>query len=157
MNGGLHARGGLRGHPRRREPRASDTNDGEPEIERVAVRDVAAAGTAPAPSSPKAPSAEPRPRAPVASGAKASASAAPTEEKKAKPITKAMAQAAAKILTADDLVASVPVKKAPPPPSAPRAVTPASAPPAVAGARAARPAAQVKASSSSSHPFDDRL
>lgn len=77
--------------------------------------------------------------------APAKAAAAPAEPaaKKPKPITKAMAQAAAKILTADDLVASVPpaAKKQPSP-----------RPPA------ARPRATRSASGkSSAHPFDDRL
>lgn len=73
----------------------------------------------------------------------AAAPAEPVAAKKAKPITKAMAQAAAKILTADDLVASVPpaAKKQP----SPRA--PAARP------RATRPAS----GKSSTHPFDDRL
>lgn len=84
----------------------------------------------------------------AAPSAKAGTGAAPAEEKKAKPITKAMAQAAAKILTADDLVASVPVAKKAASAPAPRAL--AAQPP-----RATRPAPQAKAAST--HPFDDRL
>jgi hypothetical protein len=86
-------------------------------------------------------------RAAAPSG-KAGTGAAPAEEKKAKPITKAMAQAAAKILTADDLVASVPVAKKAASAPAPRAL--AAQPP-----RATRPAPPAKAAST--HPFDDRL
>jgi hypothetical protein len=71
---------------------------------------------------------------------KPSAPAAPAAIKKSKPITKAMAQAATKILNADDLVASVPAKKAPPRATAPRP--------------ARRPSnTQGKGAS----PFDDRL
>jgi eukaryotic-like serine/threonine-protein kinase len=131
------------------EPRAAAANDGAHEVERVAVRGVAAGTAAPSTSrssSTKAASADSRAHAPVPSAAKASASAAPAEDKKSKPITQAMAQAAAKILTADELIASVPqAKKAAPA----RAATPATPP------RAARPAPQAKASST--HPFDDRL
>jgi hypothetical protein len=53
-----------------------------------------------------------------------------------------MTQAAAKILNADDLVASLPAKKPAPAAAAPRPVRPA------------KPAAHSK---SSSNPFDDRL
>jgi serine/threonine-protein kinase len=95
-------------------------------------------------SSPKPASAESRaPRA-----AKANGSAAAGENEQPKPITKAMAQAAAKILSADDLVASAPpAKKAAP---APRVTAPPPPRP-----RATRPRAHTKPASS--HPFDDRL
>ncbi len=68
--------------------------------------------------------------------------AQPAVAKQPRPITKAMAQAAAKILTADDLVASAPpaAKKSP--------------------ARSPAPRARANRSSngkSSAHPFDDRL
>jgi hypothetical protein len=72
--------------------------------------------------------------------------AAPEEPaKKGKPITKAMAQAAAKILTADELIASAPPPRKP----APRAAAPQQRAPQK------RPAASGKGSSN--HPFDSRL
>jgi hypothetical protein len=61
----------------------------------------------------------------------------------AKPITKAMAQAATKILNADELVASLPPKKTPPR-VPPRTVRPSKPAPATAQAKSA-------------DPFDDRL
>jgi hypothetical protein len=64
--------------------------------------------------------AEPRERASASPAAqKPSRPEAPAPSKKSKPITKAMAQAATKILNADDLVASVPAKKAPAPATTP--------------------------------------
>lgn len=122
------------------------TDDGMSEIQRVAVRDVpTSAATRPAPARPASPKAPSEPRTHAV--AKASA-AAPAADEKSKPITKAMAQAAAKILTADDLIASVPAPKKTAP--APRAAAPAAPAP-----RAIRPAPQPKAPST--HPFDDRL
>jgi hypothetical protein len=129
------------------ERRATGTNAGATEVERVAVRGVAAAAPSASPSSStKAVSAH----ITAPSAAKASAGAAPADDKKPKPITKAMAQAAAKILTADELIASVPQAKKAAAAPAPRAATAAAPIP-----RAARPAPQAKASST--HPFDDRL
>ncbi|HTV21402.1 MAG TPA: protein kinase [Polyangiaceae bacterium] len=129
------------------EPRADVEADDAPAIERVAARDPEPRA-APAPVRAKAPAVHAAPAAAKSSGDE------PAEPmKKSKPITKAMAQAAAKILTADDLVASAPpAKKAAPPPARATAAAPAPTP----KPRAARPAAQAKASSSS-HPFDDRL
>jgi serine/threonine protein kinase len=132
-----------------RPPAASPaTNEAAPELERVSVRDVGAGPAASASSTKSAH--DSRPRAAAPSAAKASAGAPPADDKKPKPITKAMAQAAAKILTADELIASVPqAKKAAPAPAA-RAATPAAPIP-----RATRPTPPVKAAST--HPFDDRL
>jgi serine/threonine protein kinase len=137
------------GAPNEPRPPATNpaTNEAASEIERVSVRDVGAA----APSASSAKSAgDSRAHAAAPSAAKASAGAPPADDKKPKPITKAMAQAAAKILTADELIASVPqAKKAAPAPAA-RGATPAAPIP-----RATRPAPPVKAAST--HPFDDRL
>jgi hypothetical protein len=84
--------------------------------------------------------AEPRERASTSPAAqKPSRPEAPAPIRKTKPITKAMAQAATKILNADDLVASVPAKKAPP-----RATPP-------------RPARRPSNAQKGASPFDDRL
>jgi hypothetical protein len=122
-------------------------NEVAAEIERAA--DVgAAAASGPSASSPKSAG---NSRAPAAapSAAKARAGAAPASDDKPRPITKAMAQAAAKILTADELIASVPQAKKAAPAPATRAAAPAAPLP-----RATRPP-PVKAASAD--PFDDRL
>jgi hypothetical protein len=87
----------------------------------------------------------PDPRASSASSASkpAAVNAASAPPIAKAPITKAMTQAAAKILNADDLVASLPAKKTPPRAAAPRPVRPAK--PAIGHPK------------SSSNPFDDRL
>jgi hypothetical protein len=123
---------------------------------------VAASGRASAPSH-----AEPAP-------------AAPAERRAEKPITMAMAQAAAKILTADELVASVPTTRAPAAKAAPRSAAAPSAKAAEPAPKAApkasvtpevkatspaprrpAPSAPSKRSRSSeragANPFDDRL
>jgi len=109
-------------------------------------------------------------------------SAAP-ERRAERPITMAMAQAAAKILTADELVASVPASRSPAPKAAARTVTPppakaaepapkttesATRAPVNADAKTASPAPRKAAASapskrarpterSKANPFDDRL
>jgi eukaryotic-like serine/threonine-protein kinase len=97
--------------------------------------------------------AEPRPRS-AAKPANADAAADAQEKSKpaakAAPITKAMAQAAAKVMNADDLVASVTVKK-----PAPRATKPRPTPPRAAP-EPARPA-KPSAGPTKADPFDDRL
>jgi eukaryotic-like serine/threonine-protein kinase len=118
----------------------------------------------------------------AARSAEPPAATAPAEHRAEKPITMAMAQAAAKILTADELVASVPAARAPAAKAAPRSVAtpapkavepaPKSAPEpkAAAGAdaktspatnKAAAPSAPSKRGRSPErsrvNPFDDRL
>jgi hypothetical protein len=97
--------------------------------------------------------AEPRPRS-AAKPANVDAAADAQEKSKpaakAAPITKAMAQAAAKVMNADDLVASVTVKK-----PAPRATKPRPTPPRAAP-EPARPA-KPSAGPTKADPFDDRL
>jgi hypothetical protein len=69
------------------------------------------------------------------------------DPKKGKPITRAMAQAAAKILTADELIASAPVARKP----APRAP----APPQQRATQKRAPGTTTKGTAN--HPFDSRL
>jgi len=119
-------------------------------------------------------------RASAARSAEPAPATAPGERRAEKPITMAMAQAAAKILTADELVASVPSTRAPAAKAAPRSVAapaakaaepaPKAAPRANAepetkatspAARRSAPSAPSKRSRSSertgANPFDDRL
>ena len=81
----------------------------------------------------------------------------PTTGKKPRLITKAMAQAAAKILNADELVASLPPKA---PPAAAKKDKDKAAPPRATPARqraVAHPPSPRPTKPSTLHPFDDRL
>ena len=131
--------------------RGSAPEPGATPPEPVAAREVEARDT---PAAARTASAKAAPHAAPATAAKAGEEAEPA--RKGKPITKAMAQAAAKILTADDLVAALPAKK-PSPARAPGVAPARPAAPAPATRPRATKAPSPAKASTASHPFDDRL